>query len=315
MNQLQLPFYRKSNEPLVLVDVMNLAFRAHFRFKHLVDAAGNPTGVYYGFLRSALLLKDFEATIILCWDGGLPGCDRVTNWRNAYYQEYKANRKKTADRETVFAQLARLRKVVRWLGWANCGCPGLEGDDIMGVLSVKTQRKVYLYTTDHDLYQLLEGERVRIIQGARKEGKYKIITQRQAEDEYGFPITQFPAYLALGGDHSDNIHPLPKVGEVRAKELVQAGARPDRSFLEQSSAFRREFAKYQPYWDGVQAAYRVAHIPRSIRDARIKSFVQAELPIESGSRLPLQERRQKFIRFCAVHDLREFLAQRGEFFR
>lgn len=308
--QLTLPFRtRAKDDPVILVDMMNLAFRCHFVHGEL-SSQGRPTGVMYGVLKALLALRRFNARVVFCWD------DKTEpNWRYKYWPEYKAGRSRDPEiGRVVMPQLKRLRKVLRVLGCTRASVPGLEADDLIGILSARVAGKVYIFSTDHDFYQLAEGERVRIIRPRQEKGEFRVLDQRTIEDEYGFPIERFTHFLALGGDSADNVRPIPRFGEKRASALVQAGARADKPWREQGKSFRKRFAKLEPHWERVLAAYDVVAIPRSEKDERVASYVQGTMGIVPGSRGDRDARLKWFTSWCADHDMSEFLHKRREFF-
>lgn len=300
----------------VLIDALNLAYRSYYAFSNLKDELGRPTGTYFGFLRTLLPLKRrFGGNIIVCWDAGVPGSARVPNWRKAIYPPYKATRKWSEAYEVVGKQLEHLARLVDLIGLRNAGLPGLEADDVMGLLATEVTGRVLLYTTDRDLYQLLENSRVQIIQPNRTQTLGSLVTRRKVEQEYGIPVRLWGDYLALGGDCSDNIRPLPGKGPKSAAQMVKGGVRAGLDFDEQPLWLRRKSAALRERWTAVQAAYKVVLIPRDKRDARIVHLAGGKRLIQAGSCQGLDRERRSwlFVQFCARYDLRLFIAQRKEF--
>jgi 5'-3' exonuclease len=155
--------------PMVLVDVMNLAFRSHFAAPNLHDEEGRPTSVLHGFLRALLpILAASGDAAVFCWDGGVPGDRPRTPWRKVIYPEYKANRQPSDDAEMVRAQLPELHRALCILGFPSVGVPGLEADDLIAILS---RPRSIIYSSDRDLYQLI-GDTCRVMR-PRKEGGWR----------------------------------------------------------------------------------------------------------------------------------------------
>ena len=262
-----------STEPLVLVDVYNLVYRSFFAFREL-RYEGRHTGTYYGFLSAVLALrKQFGTRLLFCWDYGLPGCELKPNWRKAIFPAYKASRTHTDEGLVEMMQkLPELHRVLTALGWVSIGVPGLEADDVIGIVSRKDP--ALIFSTDRDLYQLLEGARVRIII-PKKRGStdYQLLTQTEVEKSHGLRPLQWAKYLALGGDASDGIHVMAGVGPKTAIKMVHAGADPSKFWSDNPESFTGAFPKYREHWPNFMAAYAVANIPRFPHDPRIQKYV------------------------------------------
>jgi 5'-3' exonuclease len=294
---------------LVLVDAHGLAYRSYYAYQAMRDADGRPVGMYYGFLRTLLRLeREFGWPVVLCWDhyGG-----KARNWRYAIYKDYKANRKTKPDLKVLFVQIDTIQQLFRKIGRPQVGAPGLEADDVIGILACTVQcESVIIYTSDRDLYQLLGDGRIRIVRPG--DGRFIAVTQQAVEQTYGIPAQEWPAFLAFGGDTSDSIKPIPGVGTGTALRMVQAGGRPDLPFAEQPEELRRKFAGVEPHWSQVQAAYQVVRIPRSFDDPRIRHLVngwRVDWPL-----LVDPDRAMKyFMAFCADHNLVDLLYYRREF--
>jgi 5'-3' exonuclease len=296
-------------DQLVLVDAHGLAYRSYYAYQTMRDADGRPTGMYYGFLRALLRLeRQFGWPAVLCWDhyGG-----KVRNWRHAIYKDYKANRKAKPDLETLLTQIDNIQQLFREIGHPQVGAPGMEADDVIGILACTVQcDSVVIYTTDRDLYQLLDNDKVKIVHPS--EGSFAVITRQDVEKTYQIPIYRWAAFLAFGGDTADHIKPIPGVGLETALRMVRAGGRPDLPFADQPEEFRRKFAGAEPYWDQVQAAYQVACIPRSFDDPRIRHLVKrwkADWPLHVDPDRAMKH----FMAFCADHNLVDLLYYRREF--
>jgi len=294
---------------LLLVDAHGLAYRSYYAYQTMRDADGQPVGMYYGFLRTLLRLeREFGYPIVLCWDhyGG-----KARNWRYAIYKDYKASRKSKPDSETLFAQIGKIQQLFRKIGRPQVGAPGLEADDAIGILASTVQcNSVLIYTADHDLYQLLDSDRVKIVHSG--DGRFTEVTQQIVERKYGIPVHRWPAFLAFGGDTADHIKPIPGVGPETALRMVQAGGRPELPFDQQPAEFRRKFASVESYWSQVQAAYQVACIPRSFDDPRIHHLVR-RWKVDWSLDVDPDRAMKHFMTFCADHNLVDLLYYRREF--
>jgi|HubBroStandDraft_5_1064220.scaffolds.fasta_scaffold00789_10 5'-3' exonuclease len=142
---------------------------------------------------------------------------------------YKANRVNAAqmdDKVIAVSQIPELKRAMRGLGLRNYRIPGLEGDDLIGILATailknKLYDSVIIHSSDTDFHQLLRDD-ISILKGVHPE-----MIWVKAEDvlrEYGVSAKEWTKYRALTGDTSDNIPKLLyKVGPVKALKLLRAG--------------------------------------------------------------------------------------------
>lgn len=296
-----------------IVDTLNLAHRSHWVLPEL-SFNGKPAGMLHGFLSAVRALQKLPAikNLVFAWDYGTPNQARVENWRKSIYPPYKAKRKKTGEPSVVLSQLPELYNALSILGYKCIGVPGLEADDICGLITSRAGN-FFLFSADDDLYQLLEGTRVKVL---RRKKDWSCTTQYDVEKVFGFTIDKFPIYLALGGDRSDNIRPLPRCGSAGALSLVLGGVNPQLPYAEQPAVAQN--ARFALPWrvGTVLQAYQVAHIPRSTKDWRIKSLVEASpLPKSLVRKLDnIEDREEEFLQFLSAYGLMDHIAQRSKFF-
>ena len=319
------------SKPVILVDTSNVVFRSHFAHRHLMHE-GHPTGTYHGFLQTLLSLKQVSPRMVFCWDYGIPTdaplTERPRCWRTSVFPEYKATRKATPDHAIVRSQMPNIYRLLTWLGYSSVGIPGLEADDVISCIAHEQElrEQVLIYSSDRDLYQILppandpRSDRIQILQPGKNAGKYNRVTSTDVEKQFGVSVNRWPAYLALGGDSSDNIKPARGMGPKTAAGLVKEYAQPDRPFKEQYITFRQDHSKLEPVWPRIQAAYRVAKLPQTWRDPSINAYLNGSLPgyrtqqgwFDKTGRLQSQV---KFMEFCAQNGLLQMLAKRREFFQ
>jgi len=299
-------------KPLVLVDATNLAFRALFAHRKL-QSSGQPTSILFGVLQSLLSIrKQVGDRIVFCWDHGVPGITthRRKPWRLRYYKPYKATRRKDPSVVEEFRkQVPALRRILRRLGYQSVGIPGMEADDVIGLITANSAKPVVICSSDRDFYQLL-----RIGVTILHPGKWRLVTQSQVEREYGFSITRFPVFLSLGGDSSDNIRPMPGVGPRTAIRMVQAGVQPKRKHPE--AAWLEKFPVLAQHWRAVRQTYKVCLIPTSPKDKRIVGYLddKQDFDYSDYQRLPDNGKRmQEFLRFCGKYSLQYFVSIRRQF--
>lgn len=146
---------------------------------------------------------------------------------------YKAHRDgmdSREEREIAVMQIPHLRKVLSLVGVRQFRVPGLEGDDLIGILSrLITQRgyfdEVIIYSTDKDFYQLMSPQ-VKILRGS-PDGKLDWVTEEKIRAKYGVGVKDWVRYRSLTGDESDNIpNAMRGIGPKTALKLLAAGMDP-----------------------------------------------------------------------------------------
>lgn len=206
---------------ILLIDGSNTAFRAKFAYPDLTSPEGTPTSVIFGFiniLRATLEeLGDITKTIVI-WDSGR------APFRKKLYPEYKEKRKGIDDpdeKKWHYWQLDKLGEILPQLGVPSLIYRGepVEADDIIAFLTLRVffDAEVVISSTDQDFLQLISPT----VTVHRSTSKSTVVNHEN-----------FPLYAGVGdietyrklrwmtGDSSDNIKPLPGVGEITARKLL-----------------------------------------------------------------------------------------------
>ncbi|WP_416966962.1 hypothetical protein [Streptomyces sp. 4F14] len=161
-----------------LVDGFNVLWHGRFGFPAPIssrDKQGDLTGPFefFALLRDALGTDRAEVCVVL--DGEHGGAERKDADAG-----YKANRESTPAALEPLRFLAPLKEALDAYGiaWG-------EIDDVVGTLvHRRPDRTIRIMRADQDYYQLLDGERVWIINRSRKASK-GIITDIEVLDRYG----------------------------------------------------------------------------------------------------------------------------------
>ena len=312
--------------PIILVDVSNIAYRTHFVSKGL-SHEGQPTSVLYGFLRLVYNLRTkISPRMLFCWDSGIPTPNGVPipYWRKSLLPEYKGDRTITEDHLIVRKQMPLLHLALTWLGYTSVGIPGLEADDLFGIIpSHFPNSEILFYSADRDLYQLLtpDNKRIRILQPGKVNGHFVYKTADDVVQEYGVPIQHWAAYLALGGDSSDHIKPAKGMGPKTAVKLLQAGVYPWLNWqLASTQLDIKKGLKYKDCWEQVQKSYQAAQLPTTWDDTRIARYLQGATPyVNPDQHWRTPEEKMEFLvafrRFCGQFGLLEMLSVYRQFFQ
>ncbi len=200
------------NQTLYLLDGASLCYRAFFAI-NLSTSKGLPTGAIYGFYNTfRKIKKKFHPKYLgVCFD-----VSRKT-FRQEKFKEYKITRPPVPD--PLKTQLPLVRELIGYLGVKIWEREGYEADDIIASVArrVPSSWKVVIVTSDKDLYQLIEDERITIYDPV----KDKMITEKEFCRSFGFVPQGMVDYLALMGDASDNIPGARGIGKVTAGKLIQ----------------------------------------------------------------------------------------------
>lgn len=321
------------NRTVVLIDALNLVFRLHHTNSMLTTKDGQPSGAIFGTLRALASIHKAlgPVDVLWCWEGNYGTERHVPNWRKQltepFEQKYKGNRKRTTDTKNVLNQVPQIMYALRILHYGQFYVPGLEADDLMGVISaclVKDSmvQKVLLLTTDQDMYQCIDDDTVYCAKIERS--RVIIIRSKDVLKKYGVTPQDWSKWRALCGDTSDNYSGLYRVGPKKALEYLQRGLNPAlQEFNQHSRHVQREFADVRDSWPWVHTCYLLSYIPRVAGYSLFPSACRKELRSQLGS---LQHKRRRSVpkksyesvlrewtSFCSTWELSTILAQRRAF--
>ncbi|OQX86545.1 DNA polymerase I [candidate division KSB1 bacterium 4484_87] len=203
---------------LFLIDSMGLIYRGYFAISRnpLITTRGENVGAVYVFLRSILKILDEEKPDYLAAVFDTP----EPTFRHKMYPEYKATREKMPDE--LVDQLPRIREVLAALNIPLIEVPGLEADDVMGILAREAENsgmETFLVTGDKDFMQLV-SPKIKIYDPGRSGKDVTILDPEGVTKKVGLKPEQIIDYLALIGDKSDNIPGVPNIGPVTALKLL-----------------------------------------------------------------------------------------------
>ncbi len=207
-----------SEKKLFLLDGSYLAYRSYFAFirNPLISSRGENTSAVFGFTNSLKKVIQDENPDYL----GIVFDTPEPTFRHKLYDKYKATREKTP--EDMIEQLPRIRQVITAYDIPILEIPGFEADDIMATLAKRGEKKglkVYLFTGDKDLFQLVSSN-IFIYKPGRSGQELEIVDSDWVREKWSVEPEQVRDVLALAGDSSDNIPGVPKVGDKTAKKLI-----------------------------------------------------------------------------------------------
>lgn len=204
---------------LFLIDGSALVYRSYFAFQRnpLINSKGENTSATFGFLMSLLKIIDSEKPeyLAVVFDTPQP------TFRHDLYPEYKATRQKMPDE--LVDQLPRIKQVLQSLNVVSVEVPGLEADDVMGVLAKIAEAEkleTFLVTGDKDFMQLV-SPLVKIYNPKRSGEDLEILDEDGVKKKIGLPPSKMIDYLSLMGDSSDNVPGVAGIGPKGARELLE----------------------------------------------------------------------------------------------
>ena len=206
----------ESNNTLMVVDALNLAFR----YKH-----SGATDFATDYIRTVdSLKKSYKASrvIIACDQGS-------SSYRKALSPEYKQNRKDKQEQQTdaeraafeLFFEdfLQTIATIETTTSYPVLRFQGVEADDIAAyIVSQKSKLStddIWLISSDRDWDLLVQPGVSRFSYVTRKE-----VTLDNWNDHYDFNPEDYISIKCLTGDTGDNVAGVPGIGPKRAVALV-----------------------------------------------------------------------------------------------
>lgn len=291
---------------LILIDAKNALYRYGHTMRNLRTSEGRPTGVLYGITTWLLRLKKKypKGRFVMVWDGIGP------SWRHKEFPRYKAHRKRSGKMPDVvrnaFGQIKALKELLSVVGIPQIELPGVEADDLIGVLALREPRAV-VCSGDKDFLQLMRLGVTVIRQGTT------VLTERDVKRLLGCTIRQVLCVRALAGDSSDGIPGIKGIGGKTAVKLVQAGIKPwTDECIPGPDVPKRWASILMEQWATVQLNYKlmkIARTPYSIcRGPKLSAEMQHILDVVDG---PVRRSRySKMIRLLGDAELTSLMEQR-----
>jgi DNA polymerase-1 len=205
---------------LLAVDGNSLAHRAYHAYEKSAMATpdGQPVWAVYGFLAllAGIIERTEPAAVVVGFD------DRASSTRRDRYADYKAGRAERS--EDLYAQLGEIPDVLTALGVTVVTPAGLEADDVLASAAAAAERagwRCVVATSDKDAFGLIT-DRTTVMRLVNGLDNAVSMTPAALLDKYGVTPAQWPDYVALIGDTSDNLPGVPGVGPKTAVKLLAA---------------------------------------------------------------------------------------------
>ena len=203
---------------ICVIDGNALMHRAfHAISTSLRSSDGTPTNAVFGFFNMfCKFVSELKPDVTLCtFDHG-----KATH-RLELFGDYKANRPKMDDDLRV--QFPVVEEVLHSMDVPIIVEEGWEGDDVMGTISKMCSDNnltCYLVTGDKDMNQLVANN-IFTVTTDRKAKDVIIRDSEAVKARFGVRPDQIIDYLAIVGDHADNIPGVEGIGEKGAAQLLE----------------------------------------------------------------------------------------------
>jgi 5'-3' exonuclease len=257
----------------LLIDGMSFLFRAFYGSAWAGGYRQTSTGIYtnavYGFTKMMLDYAELvrPTHLVIGWDVA----SRESLVRSQWYDGYKSNRQ--APPEELIPQFDLVKEVTDAFSVPNLGCPGYEGDDILGTLSSKLSldgHQVVVATGDYDSLQLVSDQvSVKILKNGGKHEHYNPASLLALR---GISPEQVVDVKALMGDASDCIPGCPGIGEKTATKLITEHGDLDNLYTNLVKCTPKMRSKLEENRDQVYLSQKLATI---IRDVPVEFSLEA----------------------------------------
>ena len=206
------------SKKVAVIDGNSLMHRAYHAVPPTMNAPdGTPTNAVFGFLAMFLKLVDMVApdAVVCAFDAGKP------SFRIAALEQYKAQRPPMDNELRV--QFPIMEELLGAMNVPVVKVDGWEGDDILGTIAARDEQlgfETLLITGDKDACQLA-SPLTRIVTTKKGITDVVVYGPEEVAERYGVTPEQFPDFLGLMGDSSDNIPGVPGIGPKTAAKLLQ----------------------------------------------------------------------------------------------
>ena len=200
---------------LVVIDGNSIFYRSFYALPLLANSQGEYSNAVYGFAIQILhIIQNIKPKYIaVAFDVS------KKTFRNNIYADYKGTRKPMPDE--LRSQIVPLKKMLSLMNVKCVEKEGIEGDDIIGIISKRfLDTETIIVTGDRDTFQLVD-DTTKVYFTKKGTSDLKIMGEKELREEYGVSPKEFIDLKALQGDSSDNIPGVAGVGPKTATDLIQ----------------------------------------------------------------------------------------------
>ena len=200
---------------LVVIDGNSIFYRSFYALPLLSNSQGEYSNAVYGFAIQILhIIQNIKPKYIaVAFDVS------KKTFRNNIYADYKGTRKPMPDE--LRSQIVPLKKMLSLMNIKCLEQEGIEGDDIIGIISKRfLDTETIIVTGDRDSFQLVD-DTTKVYFTKKGTSDLKVMDEKTLKEEYGVSPKEFIDLKALQGDTADNIPGVAGVGPKTATELIQ----------------------------------------------------------------------------------------------
>lgn len=202
------------SDKLVIIDGNSIMYRSFYALPLLANSEGAFSNAIYGFAMQIInIVNNIKPKyMVVAFDAG------KHTFRNDLFDGYKATRKPMP--EELREQIVPLKEMLKLMNITIVEKDGIEGDDVIGIVSKKfLDTETIIVTGDRDSFQLVDD--VTSVYFTKKgTSDVKVMNEKTLKEEYGVTPKQFIDLKALQGDSSDNIPGVAGVGPKTATDLI-----------------------------------------------------------------------------------------------
>lgn len=200
---------------LVIIDGNSIFYRSFYALPLLTNTRGEYSNAVYGFAIQILnVIQNIKPKyLVVAFDVS------KHTFRNDLFDGYKATRKPMP--EELKSQIEPLKQMLSKMNIKMAEKEGLEGDDIIGIVSKKfADTETIIVTGDRDSFQLVDST-TKVYFTKKGTSDVKIMGVKELKEEYGVSPKEFIDVKALQGDTADNIPGVAGIGPKTAISLIQ----------------------------------------------------------------------------------------------
>lgn len=203
---------------ILLIDGNSVLFRAFYAtsFSNIMKTSfGAYTNAVYAFanmLNKAIKMVEPDYCCV-AFDKG------KSTFRHQMTPDYKAGRKETP--AELVEQFGLVRDMLNAYNIKYLEYDEIEADDIIGILANKFKGDISIFSSDHDLFQLIDDNKhIKICCMKKGMSDIGVLDEHALYAEYSLKPYQIIDFKGLAGDKSDNIKGVDGVGEKTATKLL-----------------------------------------------------------------------------------------------
>jgi len=222
----------------LVLDGMNFAYRAHSIFFESRTSSGDPSGMFYGFLKMLIPLRNKYRgyKFSVAWDN-------KSQRKYDLFPEYKSNRSQLSSR--VFSQVNDIKNFLGSCNVDQYEKVGEEADDVIATIveNFKSCKgNIVIHSNDKDMLQLVEEGKVVVVRPKVGNTPEKIYDYGAVLEQYGVPPAKLPDFRSLDGDGSDTLPGVPQVRRSILASMVNSSS--DLNDLYSNIIERTKLTKY-----------------------------------------------------------------------